>query len=118
MLSLFRRRTPCNRAAVLELADRIERAADPGARPELGFSMASFYNRASGRATDMTGHGCETVACIEGWAYALGLDLGLGEEAKEALFFPPGWDSGKITVAQAVDTLRRLAGSGRIEWRR
>lgn len=119
MLSLFKRPKAGNAPVLLAVADAIEAACRADARPPVGFNMAIFNSEAFSGYKDMTGHRCQTVACIEGWVCNLGYDgqLGLTEEQEKALFFPPGWDTGGITPAQAVDTLRRLAKTGRVEWR-
>ncbi len=103
--------TPCDKHAVLELADFIEEAS-------LNFDMDAWYD---------TKDPCKTVACIGGHASVLfGIgsgprstgarqNLGISIEASEILYFNPEHAEGdylglhQITRAMAVATLRRLA---------
>lgn len=114
--------------------ERIEQLAvaiESHAIAELGFNMS--YLRFTGGAADASGHNCGTVACIAGWAVALGklsgtfvdaaewLDIPYGKVGQE-LFFP-GDASGirvrdwaLITPAHAAGVLRQLAETGRVDW--
>lgn len=126
--------------AVLKLAQVIEEAARPGARPPIGFNMVEYSSES---ARDHAGHNCQTVCCIAGWAFLLkngrlateGEDVfreasafvGLpptaaGDEVAYQLFIPldllPGeMKMSEIGLPQAVSMLRHFAKTGEVEWR-
>jgi len=125
-----------NRENILAVADAIEAAARPEAKPEIGFNMARYF----AFLPDQTGHGCRTTACIAGWALlvrdgatrATVLDagtvqteardwLGFSDEddfAAQSLFGVGNGDeaNGAITPAHAVAVLRHLAETGGVDW--
>lgn len=113
-----------------ERIEQLARAIETGGIAELGFNMEFFH---ATKEVDASRHNCGTVACIAGWACALGkidgeflaaiewLDIpyrGVGNE----LFFP-GRESGisvydwkAITPAHAAAVLWRLAATGTVDW--
>jgi len=127
-----------NREMILRVADAIEAAAKPEAKPEIGFNMGSFYSD-DAYEEDRTGHACGTTACIAGWAMSLegvplksievmpfetavrlGAEvLGIDDlEIAGELFSTsdPRLDLDRITPSQAVSVLRHLAGTGDVDW--
>lgn len=111
-----------NRANVLAVAQAIEDAAKPDAKPKLGFCMAVFVYPSSDDKPDMTGHACETVACIAGWGEYVFPDaedvFGLSDYDHEELTQPTGWCSEprEFPPARAVAVLRHLADTGVVDW--
>lgn len=118
-----------NRENILKVADAIEHAAKKRSRPKLGFNMRTVRGIPLPDAPDMTGHNCQTIACIAGWTQAVhklpesnfwARDtrevLGLTHDEAHALFEPPYWWEGKYTTAKAVAVLRHLAESGEVDW--
>ena len=109
-----------NRKNILKVANAIESACRPDAKPEIGFNMGVW--KASGRK-DYTGHDCGTVACIAGWTEHLfpktcpPISLGIDIHQFEALSMPPGWRTSRsYTPQHAVAVLRHLAETGRVDW--
>jgi len=121
-----------NREMILKVADAIEAAAKPEAKPTLGFNMGDWV---SNRHYDVSGHFCGTTACIAGWTLAvsgqelsaedsaqyLGIRneaeaiLGLSCDKAEDLFvnYP---DFSDPTPSQAAAVLRHLAETGEVNW--
>lgn len=117
---------------ILRVAQAIEDAAKPDAKPEIGFCMNWWdhdlddEDRYYGR--DMTGHGCGTVCCIGGWTDRLfgetnseeetAARLGLSPEDGERLFYADELFARMkdITPTHAVAVLRHLAATGVVDW--
>lgn len=113
-----------------ERIEQLARAIETHEIAELGFNML-FLREAN--EVDASGHNCGTVACIAGWACALGnihstfraaaewLDISYHEAGSE-LFFPGDesgiivYDWSEITPAHAAAVLRRLVETGKVEW--
>jgi hypothetical protein len=139
------RRILVNKKNVLKLAKAIQDAAKAGSKkPEMGFSMNFIFSDERRGSYDMTGHSCQTVGCIAGWAtHVLGKrtpaemskmfrfeiedeaqkQLGLTARQAQKLFYPNsqtveyGSDAYKgIPVSAAVGVLRKMAKTGRIVW--
>lgn len=115
-----------NVARILELADVIEKTphapiadTDHAKQPLTGFNMGAWH--------------CQTVGCIAGWAIHLYPDAydhweGYVHSASVALemdeadgedLFEPFQLIGRfltITPAQAAQTLRKLAETGKVDW--
>lgn len=125
--------TTVHQQRMLDLADRIERGENPTLnKQKLGFNMADYISEEYDGYTDMTGHMCDTTACIAGWAAAQTGDfcnvrdvgtiareyLGLDENQANALFFghPINTLMLDVTPAQAAAVLRRLARTGVVQW--
>lgn len=128
-----------NREMILRVADAIEAAAKPDAKPSIGFNMESFVNEAASEfEPDQTGHQCGTTACIAGWAMHLSGDdlsrveyltsngcirrgaaiLGLDFDDADDLFTvcDDSLSLEEITPSQAVSVLRHLAETGDVDW--
>lgn len=129
---------------ILKVAQAIEDAAKPEAKPAMGFNMDTWCTRlkATDPRKDLTGHACRTVACVGGWTQAVlaekrarhskhhwetdtpatrqaAMLLGLGGDVAEALFFPGYFSRAyDATPAQAVRVLRNLAETGIVDWDR
>lgn len=121
-----------NRENILKVAQAIEDAAKPDAKPEFGFNMAGF-RAIRGYWPDRTGHDCGTTCCIAGWAAGTGGDgwqieararerLGLTISEANRLFFAEdaegniSTDLEKVEPAHAVAVLRHLAETGVVDW--
>lgn len=119
---------------ILAVADAIEAACAPEAKPEIGFNMSLFCGPAetAGRE-DRTGHHCGTVGCIVGWANFVAhrpratwksedhaaAFLGLEFAEADDLFFPSGFAIetwGEISAEHTVAVLRHLAATGEVNW--
>ena len=120
---------------ILRVADAIEKAARPEAKPKVGYYQPVFICVGEGEDIDATGHRCTTTACIAGWA-VLVFDrtrprtlekreqegdyvsdratklLGLGSNQADDLFLHVYSE----TPDQAVRTLRHLAKTGEVNW--
>lgn len=106
----------------------------------VGFSMNTYCSDPEDLVVDMTGHSCGTVACVAGHAYLLAMQfnlarakaadsdeiedvaaafLGIEGDAAAHLFYdlPVEIDLQKVTPEMAIETLTRLAETGRVEWR-
>ena len=125
-----------NRENVLKVADAIENHTIEG----LGFNMGSFCAIADRDYSDQSGHGCGTVACIAGTAVFVELGefngpltfaeffepardfLGLNEADAQELFYRLSENDGldklliSTTTQEAVDVLRYLAATGKVDW--
>lgn len=116
-----------NRENILKVADAIEQHSIP----DLGFNMSDVVFTYSHGHFDKSGHDCNTVACIAGWAKAASLGhkpgndtriddveiwLGIDDVQAAELFMPDDWEYGGYTPAQAVRTLRHLAETGEVRW--
>jgi hypothetical protein len=116
-----------NETRILELARVIEQA--PHQTDDLGFIDGETITRFS-----MSVWRCGTVACIGGWVQALHAEpnkmfhgtisvaevLGISFVQAEALCYPGAQSIGRyedITPAEAADTLRRLAATGKVRWK-
>lgn len=134
-----------NTAFILEVADAIEQHSIA----DLGFNMEDYIADNTERAAsnyrhirDLSGHNCNTVACIAGWAvhvqekpeaiyrssyervkridgiatfYAAREYMGLDYELADKLFAPTYFSEwSKITPAVAAATLRHLAATGEV----
>jgi len=113
---------------ILRVADAIEQHSIP----DLGFNMARWYGDGE---FDRSGHECETVACIGGWAMHLLSDrnvgahdfddvdhaarlLGINRATSTDLFYALGCLTSfdEITPSHAVAVLRHLAKTGEVDW--
>ena len=109
---------------ILAVAQAIEDAAKPEAKPDFGFNMACIGGEATERRPDRTGHNCDTVACIAGWAIHLFPGSGVAEalgisdsnRQLDNLIMPPNGRDGRYTVENAVAVLRHLAATGVVDW--
>lgn len=113
---------------------------EEAAQREIGFNMGSYVTEVNLDLMDQSHRGCDTIACIAGHAYLLATSnkaevammedpdeieavaagfIGLSEDEAAHLFYdlPAGHELKDITAAQAIDTLSRLAETGKIEWR-
>jgi hypothetical protein len=116
-----------NKTRILELAAVIEQA--PHHTEDRGFIDGEAITEFS-----MSVWRCGTTACIGGWTEALhgkpyelfhghiGVAKALGISLKQAnaLCYPGDMSVGRyedITSTEAADTLRRLAATGKVEWK-
>ncbi len=134
-----------NKERIHLVADLIEfEDAQPDTmKDNMRFSMSQFYETSDARSRshgdvlmDYSGHYCDSVACIAGWAivqargkHALMDDndpeltatalLGLSEKQADQLFWARNSiiEMEKITPAHAVRVLRDLARTGIVDWR-
>lgn len=124
----------CNVENVNRVADAIE--GHEFAR--LGFNMNDFVAKAEWvEGGDRSGHNCGTVACIAGWSLAVRQGrsvrvwgsgawvkasgfLGMDYNASYRLFLPSGLpvSYSDVSPAVAVEVLRHLAKTGKIDWPR
>lgn len=128
---------------LLELADVIE-FRKPIIGEILGFNMSWWHENVADDARDHDGIGCRTVACIGGTAaalffpdkelidiaeYEVGIALGLNryDHRINELFFmygPIGSSKANdisyssVSRSNAANVLRRLAYTGKVDWRR
>lgn len=121
-----------NKKAILALADKLESHSIPG----LGFNMGQWYGHSS---VDRSGRECGTTACIAGWACELHtrktnvprwiitkrgygvaarkmLDLSSTQSVKLFLGHPDGMTMDSVPLWCAVNVLRLLAETGRVDW--
>lgn len=121
---------------ILKVADAIENSTIP----DLGFNMGEGVARTDEFNPDLSGNHCGTVACIAGWSRAVQLSriprfkeecanwdgikgdarkfLGLDRKTANELFEPDGevaFDD-RITPAHAINALRTLAITGKVDW--
>jgi hypothetical protein len=112
-----------NLTRLVQLAYMIENSIAPKAHPTLKFDMMTYWG---------IGMECGTAACIAGWAVAtfrkdqpqtsMQIDvkkdardiLGLDPFEAHQLFVPPYLS--RRTAADAVQVLRNLAITGKVEW--
>jgi hypothetical protein len=116
-----------NKTRILELAAVIEQAQHH--TDDFGFIDGEAVTLFS-----MSVWRCGTTACIGGWTQALFTApgqtfhgtisvaevLGISFVKAEALCYPGDMSIGRyedITPAEAADTLRRLAATGKVEWK-
>jgi hypothetical protein len=114
-----------NKKRILELATVIERAPH---------HTSSLFDDGVVCSFSMSVWRCGTTACIGGWVETLHGEphklfhgsvgvakvLGISYEQAEALCYPGALCIGlyeDITPAEAADTLRRLAATGKVEWK-
>ncbi len=117
---------------IIRLADAIESHEIES----LGFNQAAWLSFSG--YDDQSGHNCGTVACIAGWAARIALGrqpdpygnrhesisaiaaewLELDETLADELFIAYGlWKNlDKVTSAEAVQVLRELAATGKVNW--
>lgn len=127
-----------NAENVNAVADAIEQHKIEG----LGFNMSAFVQEVGGGIKDHSGHPCDTVACIAGWAAAvaksqgpdqlMAMDwdpheaidreastfLGIDVDQEHELFFegPQNTFFSRVLPEQAVKVLRHLAATGEVDW--
>ncbi len=108
---------------ILKVADAIEAACAPDAKPEIGFNMDGGPFHPIDGVPDLSGHNCNTVCCIAGWGRAvLGVDAWYDAKPDKAsdydkLICPPGYtDHYRYKPAHAVAVLRHLAATGEVDW--
>lgn len=105
----------------------------------VGFSMNTYCSDPEALVVDMTGHNCGTVACVAGHAYLLEMQnditrakaadcdeiedvaatfLGIEGDDAAHLFYdlPVEIDLQQVAPEMAIETLTRLAETGRVEW--
>jgi hypothetical protein len=124
-----------NKEKILALADALDSAR--GKDTGFGFNMDTIMS-VHGAHPDMTGHDCDTVGCIAGWAVHVlagiplermrrmqnaticrlaGEELGLTDGQIQDLFFPSHILSGPpIGIPAAIETLRNFAETGLVSW--
>jgi hypothetical protein len=87
--------------------------------PPEKFDMGTWH---CGTATCIGGHAQKLFGLDSSDSYIVGAELGLGERAVDALFFPHAqmprnkvnWQ--KITRRQAVRVLKHLRDTGEVDW--
>lgn len=106
-----------NKDNILKVADAIEQHSIP----DLGFNMG-WWNEHVGGQNDMSGHDCDTCACIGGWTEAVlrshdaTESLGITPGDARSLFYPQVTHAWVATPAVAVAVLRHLAETGEVDW--
>lgn len=117
-----------NKNRLLILAKLLEMATKKKSRPKFGFNMHVLRGRAAPDVPDLTGHECNTVACIAGWTCAAFASRGpsftaddratpilaLSAEEASRLFYP--WGHFDASPIQAARVLRHAAKTGVIDW--
>jgi hypothetical protein len=127
-----------NRENILATADAIEQHLIH----DLGFNMKTFGSYVDETCPDYSGHNCNTVACIGGWARLVEkISQGVAPEPRSLIsmegtdhayytakeffgmtnehavqMFDPNIDLSKITPAHAVSVLRHFAETNVVDW--
>lgn len=121
----------CNR-----IADLIEDGHYVANGKNWGFNMSEWINRGwdgKGKGNANGKHFCGTTACVAGWTYHANAEearrsgehipdyaankLGLTVVQAHALFHTYMWQNRDIHPLHAVETLRYLAETGRVDWK-
>jgi hypothetical protein len=111
-----------NKTNVQKLIKHLKTLADPAGKPELGFNMSLHRCLVGPSFPDMSGHDCETAACIEGHIRGIakvtsGAEwLGMTEEEADPLFYPSEMNDRNITVQEAIEVLQELLDTGKVRW--
>lgn len=128
-------------AHIAQVVASIRGEAEITRQHDIGFNMGTFVGGMTPTLGDRAGRNCQTVACIAGHAFLLAMQfnveaakdadagdiesvaveyLGIDEDQAPALFYDlPDHITNldDVPAAAAIDTLERLAETGRVEWR-
>lgn len=113
-----------NRKHIKRLIDALEAGPVKRKGKDIGFNMAEWCGKGQ---DDKTGHNCGTTACIAGYANILARKsasnsdaarawLGLDQDIAGDLFVPTGFPLGRISLPQAIITLKNLLATGKVDW--